>query len=74
MSSMILTMAVLGVVGLLAIALTVKKLLYICQPNEVLIFPAEVAESLMGAACATRRSKAGARSRSRCSRSSTGWT
>ncbi|MCB9558056.1 MAG: flotillin family protein [Deltaproteobacteria bacterium] len=38
MSSMILTMAVLGVVGLLAIALTVKKLLYICQPNEVLIF------------------------------------
>ncbi|MCA9223274.1 MAG: flotillin family protein, partial [Planctomycetales bacterium] len=35
---MILTMAVLGVVGLLAIALTVKKLLYICQPNEVLIF------------------------------------
>ncbi|MCA9670072.1 MAG: flotillin family protein [Myxococcales bacterium] len=35
---MAIALTILGVIGLLLIALTVKKLLYICQPNEVLIF------------------------------------
>jgi flotillin len=35
---MFVTLAIIGVVGLLLVTLTVKKLLYICQPNEVLIF------------------------------------
>jgi len=35
---MAVTIGIIGVVGFIVIALTVKKLLYICQPNEVLIF------------------------------------
>ena len=38
MSTLVLVLVLIGVVMALAIALTIKNLLYLCQPSEVLIF------------------------------------
>lgn len=37
----LIVLAAIGLLALVSIALVVKRLLYICGPNEVLIFPEE---------------------------------
>ena len=55
----------------IVLALVIKRLLYICPPNEVLIFSGGQRASPRGARSATGSSRAGGPCASRCSRRST---
>jgi uncharacterized membrane protein YqiK len=70
--TLIITLAVVVLAFVGALSMVLTRFLYICQPNEVLVFSGGQRASA-GARSATGSSRAAARCASRCSRRSTRW-